>query len=131
MATILNVNAIATDEDLIAEVASKARLDRAMPNVLQRDAIRVAALGDVLGALATRSPAVLDTHLAAPAELRRAVVYRALAKIFMAAVAVEGDVHHLLSKNYEREYQAAVRMRFSLAPGQAGPSGSSFRMERR
>lgn len=127
----LVVDTIATDDDLVAEVASRARLERAMPSVTQRDAIRAAALDDVLNALLTRSPPVLPEQLGAPAELKRAVVYRALAKIFMAAVAVEGDVHHVLSKNYEREYQGAVRARFSVSKQVSSSSGYSFSWERR
>lgn len=132
MATVLDVETIATDADLIAEVASKARLDRAMPSQTQRDAVRVAALEDVLFALATRSPPIRDTMLAHPAELKKAVVYRALTKIFLSAVAVEGDVHATLHRAYEREYQGAVRASFSIAPNRApGPSGYSVRLERR
>ena len=130
--TVLNVDTIATDADLIAEVASKARLDRAMPDVAQRDAIRAQALQDVVDALATRSPPVRDTQLADPTELKQSVVYRSLAKIFLSAIAVDGDVHSMLNRAYEREYQAAVRRSFTLSPdGAAGSSGFTFRMERR
>lgn len=132
MGTVLDVDAIATDADLIAEVASQARLDRAMKDVTQRDKVRAAALQDVVDALMTRSPPVRDTALTDPTELKRAVVYRSLSKIFLAAIAVEGDVHTALQRNYEREYQAAVRMRYTVTtePAQSG-SGYSFRMERR
>ena len=132
MTTSLNVDLIASDEDLVAEVASRARLDRAMPNVSQRNAIRKAALQDVVDALMTRTPSVLEAHLLDARELKRAVVYRSLAKIFLAAIAVEGDVHATLHRNYEREYQAAVRARFSLGPGPvASSSGYSFQVSRR
>ena len=132
MTTLLNVDLIATDDDLVSEVASRPRLDRAMKDVAQRDAIRKAALQDVLDALATRTPAVAEQMLLDPAELKRAVVYRSLAKIYLSAIAVDGDVHATLNRNYEREYQAAVRARFSVAPGQqAGPGGYSFQVSRR
>jgi hypothetical protein len=132
MATILDVDSIATDADLIAEVASAARLERANKSVTQRDAIRHAALEDVLEALKTRSPPLTDTMLADATELKRAVVYRSLTKIFLSAIAVEGDIHAVLHTKYEREYQAAVRARFSTTPDlAASASGFSFRMERR
>lgn len=132
MATNLNVDLIATDDDLVAEVASRARLDRAMKDVAQRDLIRRAALQDVVDALLTRSPAVYEAQLGDATELKRAVVYRSLSKIFLSAIAVDGDVHATLQRNYEREYQAAVRARFSLTPGQvASGSGYSIRVERR
>lgn len=128
----LDVDTIATDADLIAEVASKARLDRAMPSVAQRDAIRRGALQDVVTALGTRTPAVAEQMLVEPVQLKKAVVYRALSKIFLAAIAVEGDVHAVLRANYEREYQAAVRAPFSIRPGnQPSASGYSVRVERR
>lgn len=132
MKTILDVDTIATDADLIAEVASKARLDRAMPDITQRDAIRARSLQDVVDALGTRSPPLRDTDLADPNELKQAVVYRSLSKIFLSAVAVDGDVHSTLSRAYEREYQAGVRRSYTLAPsGAAGSSGFTFRLERR
>ena len=132
MATTLNVDTIATDADLIAEVASQARLDRAMKDVTQRDKVRKAALQDVVDALMTRSPPLREAELSDATELKRAVVYRSLSKIFLSAIAVENDVHATLQRNYEREYQAAVRARFSVTPTQADSgSGYSFRMERR
>jgi hypothetical protein len=132
MTTYLDVDTIATDADLIAEVSSKARLDRAMPDVAQRDAIRARALQDVVDALATRSPPLRDTDLANPTELKQPVVNRSLSKIILSAVAVDGDVHSTLHRAYEREYQAAVRRSFTLAPdGAAGSSGFTFRLERR
>lgn len=131
MALPFDVQTIATDDDLVAEVASRARLERAMPNIAQRDALRSAALEDVLHALETRAPPIHAAALSAPVELKRAVVYRTLAKLFMAAVAVEGDVHHVLARHYEREYQGAVRARFSVSPLATGSSGYSFSVERR
>lgn len=132
MATSLNVDTIATDADLVAEVASQARLDRAMKDVTQRDKVRAAALQDVVDALMTRSPALRETELSDPKELKRAVVYRSLSKIYLTAMAVDGDIHVKLHQAYEREYQAAVRARFSVTPIQTdSASGYSFRMERR
>lgn len=131
MPTILDVDAIATDDDLVAEVASRARLDRAMKDVSQRDLIRKAALQDVVDVLNTRTPAVTDASLIDPTELKRAVVYRSLAKIFLSAIAVDGDVHATLHRNYEREYLGAVRARFSQRPGATSASGFSISLERR
>jgi hypothetical protein len=132
MATNLDVDVIATDDDLVREVASRARLDRAIKDVAQRDAIRHAALQDVVDALLTRSPPLTETMLSDPVELKRAVVYRSLAKIFLAAIAVDGDVHTTLNRNYEREYQAAVRARFTTVPdGLPSTGGFSVRLERR
>jgi hypothetical protein len=133
MATALNVDLIATDDDLVAEVASRARLDRANKDVVQRTAIRRSALQDVVDALRTRSPAITEEMLLDPVELKRAVVYRSLAKIFLSAIAVDGDVHQVLYRNYEREYQAAVRAPLSIRPlgGLGSPSGYSVRVGRR
>lgn len=133
MATILDVDAIATDDDLVREVASKARLERANKDIAQRDAIRQQALQDVVDALRTRTPPVLDSMLSDPNELKRAVVYRSLSKIFLSAIAVESDVHAVLHRAYEREYQAAVRARFSVSPmmGEASGGGFSIQVERR
>ena len=132
MATILDVDAIATDDDLANEVASRARLERANRDETQRDAIRERALDDVLTALQTRAPPITEAMLANPAELKQAVVYRALSKIFLSAIAVEGDLHDVLHRNYEREYQAAVRARFTTGPMDAGQTtGYSVSIGRR
>lgn len=128
---ILDVNMIATDLDLANEVGDAARLARAVPKVERRDAIRQAALQDVVSALQTRTPPILENMLVDPTELRKAVVYRALSKIFLAGVAIDGDTHAYLSARYEKEYLGAVRGSFSVAPGVAGPSGWSFSWERR
>jgi hypothetical protein len=128
---ILDVDDIATDADLASEVGDVARLGRAMPRVESRNAIRADALNDVVRSLATRTPAIRPELLTDPTELKKAVVYRALSKIFLGAVSVDGDLHTFLSQRYEREYQSAVRGAFTVYPGVTGPSGSSFSYERR
>jgi hypothetical protein len=127
----LDVNMIATDADLANEVGDLARLTRAMPRPDKRDSARAAALSDVLAALRTRTPSIFAESLIDPNELKKAVVYRALSKIFLAGVAIDGDTHAYLSARYEREYQGAIRGSFTVAPGVAGPSGWSFSWERR
>jgi hypothetical protein len=132
MATSLDVDDICTEAVLIAELGGDTgRLTRAMRDSAARDAMRAAALQDVVDSLATRSPPVRDTDLLDPTELRRAVCYRALSKIFMAGITQRDDVHDVLSVRYEKEYQAAVRTRFTLSPGVSAPSGHGFQWDRR
>jgi hypothetical protein len=130
--TFLSVDDICTDADLVSELGGDVgRLDRAMKLTAARDAMRTSALQDVVDSLSTRSPPVLEGDLTTPTQLKRAVCYRALSKIFLAGIAIDGDVHSILSARYEREFQAAVRARFTVSPGVTSPSGHSFRMERR
>lgn len=130
--TVLNVDDICTDADLVNVVGSSDRVTRACPSLAQRNAFRAAALQDVVDALAQRSPPVFETDLTAPTELRSAVAYRALHKIFLSAVADDGDMHHVLARNYDREYQSAARARFSVQPGGlSSPAGWGFTLERR
>lgn len=128
-----SVDDICTESDLVMEVGGDAgRLERAMKTVAARDWARATALKDVLAALATRSPPVQHTDLADVTELKQAVCYRALSKIFVAGMAKDGDIHDILAQRYEREYQAAVRSQFTLSTfGETSPGGYSFRMERR
>lgn len=129
----LSVDSIATDADLANELGGVARLNSAQADIAVRNAYRASALVDVLGALSTRTPAILDTNLTTPAQLKMAVVYRTLSKIcFGAATGADNDRNLLLAKKYQDDYLGAVRARFDVSAGPvSGPSGYSISFERR
>lgn len=129
--TILDVNAIATDADLLDEAGEI--LDHAKkPGWSSWLADRTAALDDVLDALRNRTPRVYDTDLVDPTELKRAVVFRALERIFERAITGEGDVWHVRARSMGRRYATAVS---ALAPtvqdGVVAPGGLSIGIFRR
>lgn len=127
----LSVANIATDDDLIAEVASEAKLARAMSRSADRDAVRTLALNDVVAALAQRSPPIFEADLADQTQLKNAVVYRSLVRIFRSARTTLGDAFDALARDYDKEYQTAVRAPFTVNGSLTGPSGFSFSLERR
>lgn len=131
MATTLDVDDIATDAHLSALPGSASKISRAMPVLADRDAIRAASLQDVVNALQTRTPPIYETDLADPTELRDAVVYRSLTVIFRTARSTAGDSFDLLARDYDREYQSAVRRSYTVAGSLTGPSGFTFSLERR
>lgn len=129
---MLSVDSICTDADLANQVGGVSELDRINKSLAVRDTFRQAALEDALASLASRAPPLYDTDLADPSELKLSVCYRALSKIYFAAMAAEDDRNHTLGKNYEREYLGAVRGRFTPASGGGGTvGGGTFSFERR
>lgn len=128
----LSLASIATDDDLANELGGAARLNSTQASSAVRDAYRASALLDVVAALGTRSPPVLDSDLSFPAELKMAVVYRALSKIcYGAATGSSEDRNLVLAKKYETDYLGAIRGRFTVTPGVTSPSGNTFSWERR
>lgn len=125
MTTILSIDAIATDADLFAE-ASESICARALPaGETTYEKYRTQALDDVLAVLRSRRPPIFDTDLSDPSELKRAVVFRSLERLFRNAVTVAGDAWHLRADTYRREYAAELA---GLSPtvqgGAIGPARS-------
>ena len=127
----LNLESICTDDDLANEVGGLVALDRINRDITQRDQFRAQALEDVIAALGSRSPPVSVNDLSNPAELRSAVRYRALSKLYVREITESGDRNHVLSKDFQESYLAAMRSSFTVSAGQTSPSGGSFRFERR
>lgn len=131
MATSINVDDICTDADLANEVGGAPQLDRINRDVSQRDKFRAQALDDVIAALSSRSPPVSFEDLSIPSELRTAVCYRALSKLYVREITAAGDRNHVLSKDFQESYLAAMRAGFTMSQGQTSPPGGSFSFERR
>jgi hypothetical protein len=131
--TIINVDSVATDQDLIDEMGGSEKLVSTLRTQAARDGYRANAWSDVVGALATRSPPVRESDLVDPTELKMAVVYRVLSKAcFQAATsAKEEDVFHARALRYANEYKAAVARNVTVSPGVTSPSGNTFSWERR
>jgi hypothetical protein len=128
----LAVDSICTDTDLANQVGGLSELNRINKDQPTRDVFRQAALADAIAALASRAPPLHETDLANPVELKLAVCYRALSKIYFAAMAAQDDRNHTLARNYEREYLGAIHGRFTPASGGGGAvGGSTFPFERR
>jgi hypothetical protein len=126
----LNVDDICTDADLLNR-AGASRLKQAKSEISERDAARATALREVVLALQGRSPPIAESQLVDPTELRDVVTYRALQILFENAMGSVDGLHAQLAGIYAREYAAASKRSYTVSGGLRGPSGGSFRMERR
>ncbi len=102
---VLDVDAVCTHDDLVNEIGSLA----ALLSLLPRDAggssrsFRVLAYSDVVKALQRRAPPVNEADLDDPTQLRDAVAYGALARLYRAAVTTSdpADIHRAKWQHYE------------------------------
>ena len=126
----LDLEMICTDADLLNRAGAK-RLNEAKHQVSERDAARAEALRETLSALSGRSPPIYESDISDQTELREMVMYRALSIIFENAIASPDGLHAMLARNYAAEYAAVSKRSIKVSGGLRGPSGGSFRMERR
>lgn len=130
--TFLVANNICTDADLADKVGGLSELNRINKDQARRDQLRQDALNDAVLALASKTPPIFDSDLSDPTELKNAVAYRTLSRLYLTALARDGDRAATLSENYQREYLGAVRGYFTVGPvGQRMSGGQSFSIERR
>ena len=117
----LDVEDIATDADLGNEAGGFAKI----ANLLAKDwngsgkPARQAALDHVLLNLSRRTPPILEGNLDNAAELKLAVVYGALERIYRRAITDGGDVFSSQRKVYEKLYGAELG---ALTPTVSGGS---------
>lgn len=130
--TFLLADNICTDADLADKVGGLSELNRINKDQARRDQLRQDALNDAVLALASKTPPVFDSDLSDPTELKNAVCYRTLSKLYITAITGDGDRASTLSKNYQAEYLGAIRGYFTVGPsGQRMSGGQSFSFERR
>jgi hypothetical protein len=126
----VDIETVCTDADLLSRVGEE-RLKRFVPAEASRDAARAQSLREVLSGLSGRSPAVSESDLSDHTELREPVMLRALQILFENAAASPEGLQAWLANKYGKEYASVSTRSYTLATGIRGPSGGSFRMERR
>lgn len=116
----LDVEDIATDQDLIDRLAGTSNLQDILPddwldqsgNKTAKPA-RLAILGDVLKALTRRRPPVREADLLDPTELKDAVCFGALEMLFLNAASYENSPYPKKQKYWGDKYKSEV---LALAP---------------
>lgn len=111
--TTNDVNLYCTHSDLADELggARKLRLlqppdaDQEDPTLL----VREQALRDVLKSLARRTPPILETQLSDFTELKDAVCYGALMRLYRAAITADGDVHSALYNAFKKRFSEELQ----------------------
>ena len=110
----IDVNTIVTHADVSNELAS----DKTLRNILPPDPpdptdptvhARRGAYRDVLKMLERRRPAITEAMLVDPDDVRDAIIYGTLARLFRAAVTTEGDRHYVQWKHWEMQLSAEIR----------------------
>lgn len=130
----IDIEDVLTEAQLAAEIGGTARLT----DLLSRQEesgdgslpVRERALADVLRDLSRRTPPIYENQISVPADLRDAVTYNALERLYREAMTAEGDVYAVKRKLYERRYIDEVRALRPTLAGELRGGAASFRMER-
>ena len=133
----INVNDVCTDADLIEEIGSPEALSNLLARSLGNDSTpaRRASMNDVLRMLSRRSPPIRDVDIVDPTELRAAVAYGALTRLYRQSITTADSVFALHSKTYANQFEdevAGLRPRVADLDGESvSASAFSFGTERR
>ena len=110
----IDVATIVTHKMVADELAS----EKTLRNILPLDPpdltdptkhVRTGAYRDVLKMLERRRPAITESMLTNLDDIRDAIIYGTLARLFRAAVTAEGDRHHVQWKHWQGEMSAEIR----------------------
>lgn len=134
----IDVNEVCTDADLVEEIGSSEALSNVLSHSVGNDSTlaRRAAMNDVLRMLSRRSPPIRDADIVDPTELRAAVAYGALARLYRQAMTTSDSVFAAHAKTYASQFEdevAGLRPRVSdddLDDDATTPAGS-IGLERR
>ena len=110
------IDSVCTHAQLCDEVGGTQVLEPLLSQQLEEQAtasdrtkaIREAALAEVMDALRSRTPPVYEADLSDVTQLRRAVIWNSLARIYGMAMAVEGDAFSLRWGDYRKSYRTEI-----------------------
>lgn len=128
------IDSVCTHEQLADEIGGTAELENLLPESFAGESTspRQLALHDVIKTLSRRTPPIREADLQDVTELRDAVRYGALERIYRSAMTGPDSPFAALQRIYERKFQAET---LGLTPTIAldGSRGSAFAisMERR
>ncbi len=128
----LDVDAIATDADLVNEVQSSTKIAELTRETSgSAKAARQQALDDILRHLSRRTPPIVESSLSIPAELKMCVVYGALERLYRRQMNEAGDQAGTQQKIYMRKYDSEVSAILPTIAGGARGSAFSIAISRR
>lgn len=110
----ISIDDVCTHAQLAAELGTgsvgTARLDQLTRSSgsSSTEGFRQGALADVLKALSRRTPPIYDSHLRDVTELKDAVVYGTLERLYRESITAEGDVMAIKRKLYEERFRSEV-----------------------
>lgn len=135
----MNVDDVATTSHCEPYTAGRSNLQDVLPEewfdeVTSLKSARPAltlALTNVLDALASRVPPILEADITTPSQLRNAVVLGALEIVYNMAIQHEGSPNVERARNFGKMYRAALSaLQPTVADGRRMPASITFRVHR-
>lgn len=131
----MDVDTVCTHDDLASELGGVAELANLLPTSFNGSSAgpRALALRDVLKALGRRVPPVFEEDVSDPTELRDAVAFGALERIYRSAMTTPDSVFGTQRKIYDERFKSEV-LGLQVTTGSSGaraPMGIGIPMERR
>lgn len=134
----LDVTTIVTHADIVEEMGSERELRNIItPDPSDRDdptrPFRVLAYRDILKVLERRSPPITESMLTNLDDLKDAIRYGTIARLYRQAVTAEGDAFYVQWKHWQGQFNAEVnglRVRVAEA-GDVDASNLTFPVFRR
>lgn len=124
------IDDVCTHAQLADEVGGTSELNKICVSG-DSSAARTLALRDTLKSLGRRVPPVYASDISQPSELREAVIYGALERLYRDAMTSDGDVYAMKRKLYESQFRAEV-LGLKLTTGNGSSAVvSSIRISRR
>lgn len=128
----LSVDLVCTHADL-GDHVGLANLENALPAEWGGSSApaRAGALRDVLKSLARRTPPILEGDLQDPTELRDAVAYGALERIYRSAMTTPDSVWATQRKVFDERFKAEVlSLQVTVSTSERAPAGIGIPMVR-
>ena len=136
-AQAIDVSTIVTHADIVRELGS----ERELRNVLTPDPsdptdptkpLRIEAYRDVLKALERRTPPITESMLTSLDDLKDAIRYGTLARLYRLAITADGDAFSVQWKHWQREFNAEVNgLRVKVTDGDVDAGNLFIPMQRR
>lgn len=136
----ISVDDVCTHANLCDEVGGTGVLEPILPAGWEGEAtsanrtlsVRTAALNEVLRALERRVPPIREADLSDVTELRTAVTYNALSRLYAMAMSSADSPFGLRYKDFQQRYRDEITgMQPAVASGAATANTFSISMERR
>ncbi len=129
----IGIAQVASEDDLIAELGGSADvLENLTSDTFTAAEALALSLTDVVYELRNREPPVLESDIAAPTELKRAVVERTISRLYCNGITTPDGVNATKYKIYQKRYESTIEsLRPTVGFGLATAAPFGITMHRR
>ena len=128
----IDVETVCTDAELADECGGPVELARLIPKgTANASTQRAAALRDTLKSLRLRRPPINEGDLSDVTELRDAVTFGALERLYLLAMTTKDSVFGVKHEKYQKRFAAELASLSPTVGGSASGGGGSITIERR